>query len=51
MTPRPPLACDAATAQHACATMPGVLTRPPDTVIQFLRSGGAECGEGAPQKI
>ncbi|MBZ5710546.1 hypothetical protein [Nannocystis pusilla] len=31
--------------------MPEVLTRHPDTVIQVLRSGGAACGEGAPQKI
>ncbi|PCC67714.1 hypothetical protein SAMN02745121_02351 [Nannocystis exedens] len=31
--------------------MPEVLTRHPETVLQVLRSAGAKCGEGAPQKI
>lgn len=46
-----PLACGARAEGHGRGAMPEVLTRHPETVKQVLASGGARCGEGAPQKI
>jgi hypothetical protein len=31
--------------------MPEQLTKHPDVTLQVLKSGGAKCGEGAPQEI
>jgi len=50
MTP-PPASRLRPVVARAWFAVPEVLTRHPDTVIQVLKSAGAQCGVGAPQTI